>query len=861
MTVDVRHGRHPYWALTTLFLAAFLIFTPKLAFAQSESEIGVIVWNDINQDGVRDTGEPGIANVTVNLYNATTNAFISSTTTDSLGLYLFSGLGAGDYRVQIAGATEFSPSGDLYGFVASPTGVDSDGDPSSNDVTLTVDGSAIAGSADFGFYAAGKLSLGNYVWLDENRDGDHQTPAEQEFDNGFSGVLINVYRDRNDNGILDAGDTLWTSTTTDGTGAYSVDVVDNLNYLVEVDSSNFDPSGPLEGMFYTNGNGSTYQDTNPQLAIVTTANVEDIDFGYAPIMSLGSYIWEDTNADGIQDASEVGVENATVALLVEDANNPGTFIPATTITGTQVLDQTTGPDGLYYFDNLPEGTYKIQVTPPSGYTYVPGVQQTNADNDVESDSNIASEPSSGVFESATITLSGTEPTEAGTFDGDDQDDALDANGNMTLDLGFIQYDWGDLPEPLYNTTNANGGPSHVIVPDLQIGAAVDGETDGQPNATATGDDTAGTPDDEDGVTLPSSITAGTTATFAVDVTNNTGSAATLYGFVDWNGDGDFDDLGETVSASVPDGTSAGSVDLDFSVPITATTGTDLGLRVRLSTDTGLTADGPATDGEVEDYLVQVVAQTPSLAIRKVLNTREPVRTGDPISFTIIITNTGPTTIAVLPLEDNYDTVYLGYTNASPNSDDNVGDGTINWSDLTASAPNGFDIDLAPDAVFEVTVNFTALADTALLPNSSTINNAAVDNAEDEAGNTPSPVDDDEPVEIYNPTGVYFAARSSVRNGAEVNLRWTTLDESQLAAFNVVRVNSDSTEVTLTASAIPAQFAGQPTGADYSFADTDLTGQSTVRYVLEVINMDGTITRLDLGRIHAGATAYLPLLER
>ena len=37
--------------------------------------------------------------------------------------------------------------------------------------------------------------------------------------------------------------------------------------------------------------------------------------------------------------------------------------------------------------------------------------------------------------------------------------------------------------------------------DAQLGAAIDSEADGQPNGTATGDDVAGAPDDEDGVTI------------------------------------------------------------------------------------------------------------------------------------------------------------------------------------------------------------------------------------------------------------------------------------------------------------------------------------------------------------------------
>jgi hypothetical protein len=78
---------------------------------------------------------------------------------------------------------------------------------------------------------------------------------------------------------------------------------------------------------------------------------------------------------------------------------------------------------------------------------------------------------------------------------------------------------------------------------------------------------------------------------------------------------------------------------------------------------------------------------------------------------------------------------------------------------------------------------------------------------------------------------------------------------------VVRTNSDGSEVLLTPDAIPAQFAGQPTGTSYRFVDSDLRGQSTVRYDLELIAPDGSVTRLDLGRVNAGYGVYLPLVTR
>ncbi|MBK7468829.1 MAG: hypothetical protein IPJ43_19735 [Saprospiraceae bacterium] len=62
----------------------------------------------------------------------------------------------------------------------------------------------------------------------------------------------------------------------------------------------------------------------------------------------------------------------------------------------------------------------------------------------------------------------------------------------------------------------------------------------------------------------------------------TGSSAKLTMFIDYNGDGDFGDVSEMSSAMVPAGTKCRTINLNTSVPLTAITGTSLGLRLRIS---------------------------------------------------------------------------------------------------------------------------------------------------------------------------------------------------------------------------------------------------------------------------------------
>src|SRR5262249_37733588 len=62
--------------------------------------LGNVVWLDRNNNGVREAGEPGIANATLNLRTAGGDLVATRTTNDQGG-YLFSFLTPGSYRVEV----------------------------------------------------------------------------------------------------------------------------------------------------------------------------------------------------------------------------------------------------------------------------------------------------------------------------------------------------------------------------------------------------------------------------------------------------------------------------------------------------------------------------------------------------------------------------------------------------------------------------------------------------------------------------------------------------------------------------------------------------------------------------------------
>lgn len=75
--------------------------TPSTPKTQTSSTYKITgkAWNDKNENGKRDSGEVGLSNVSVILYNASNNTQIQKATTDGSGEYVFSNLQNGSYYI------------------------------------------------------------------------------------------------------------------------------------------------------------------------------------------------------------------------------------------------------------------------------------------------------------------------------------------------------------------------------------------------------------------------------------------------------------------------------------------------------------------------------------------------------------------------------------------------------------------------------------------------------------------------------------------------------------------------------------------------------------------------------------------
>ncbi|MFN7841606.1 MAG: dockerin type I domain-containing protein [Pirellula sp.] len=169
---------------------------------------------------------------------------------------------------------------------------------------------------------------------------------------------------------------------------------------------------------------------------------------------------------------------------------------------------------------------------------------------------------------------------------------LDGTTVTTIFLGE-GLDYGDLPSP-YTTRRTNGGPSHIVVDGFTLGATITADADARlPNL-----------DEDDGVTV-GQLTAAYPGNISVNVRGASISRiAYVHAWVDFNGNGSFEDAGEKLA--VLETFSNGNFNLPINiVPSGSITTRDVGVRVRLSTQSTLSSVGAGGEGEVEDNYVRI----------------------------------------------------------------------------------------------------------------------------------------------------------------------------------------------------------------------------------------------------------------
>ncbi len=340
------------------------------------------VFKDTNGDGKQDVGELGVAGVKVILYKADGVTKLDSTTTDANGKYILDSLLTDTYKVRFilpsgqtfspskaAGTTDVNDSDAGTGGFTGPISINVEGTGKAKD-NFDVDAGLIGNVG----------SIGDFVFRDDNSNGIQDTGEP-----GISGVTVNLYK----------GSTLLATTVTDLNGKYNFpNLGSGTDYQVEFiapTQSKF--TGSLLGGDSTKDSDANIAGRSGLITIDVTKlptdvlrNNPTIDAGIIPLGSIGDYVFNDNNGNGIQDAGDTPV-GAGIKVTLTDKD------------GNILTSTVTDANGKYEFI-VASGQYMVIFDKPAGTTFTgTGVGTPSTDSDAN--------PTTG--KTAIITIDATKP--------------------------------------------------------------------------------------------------------------------------------------------------------------------------------------------------------------------------------------------------------------------------------------------------------------------------------------------------------------------------------------------------------------------------------------------------------------------
>lgn len=290
------------------------------------------------------------------------------------------------------------------------------------------------------------------------------------------------------------------------------------------------------------------------------------------------------------------------------------------------------------------------------------------------------------------------------------DTTLPTTASDSFGIGlFVYSDYGDAP-------SSYGSAAHSGSTSLRLGALRDVESADQASSGATLDDTT-TSDDEDALGSASSVTLAHGATHTQSGIACTGTGS-LYGWIDFNRDGDFADSGEQSALATCSG---GTASLSWTLP-TGSTSLSSGasfLRIRYAASSSeiTSPSGNATTGEVEDYPVTLNATSADFSVTKTDGITS-IASANSTTYTIVVTNGGSATVTGATLTDAAAT---GLVKSAVACAATAGQCTTGTTPTIAQLEAGYALPaLAAGQTYRITVTATVSATSGSVSNTATI---------------------------------------------------------------------------------------------------------------------------------------------
>ncbi|MEM7127901.1 MAG: SdrD B-like domain-containing protein [Chloroflexota bacterium] len=660
------------------------------------------------------------------------------------------------------------------------------------------------------------------------------------------------------------------------------------------------------------------------LAPITDTTTVDVELGLLNKYTLGDFVWQDDNGDGIKDTGEAGINGVLVNLYLDgsDGSNPdgvpapGEFLVSTTTSNSPTSPESISQDGYYTFSVVtgPGKIYIVEIDannftggqPLEGATYTgnnggqphsgahPRVVPMTTVGDTHINADFAFEPTPP-NSAPIITTTQTFSIAAWAANGTVLNGISDP-GNGVVDASDPDSD------PLQNwqitgdSSNNGGGGVFAIDANGELTVADSANLlPGIWTLTLTVDDNQGNTSVAETVTIFVPVTtpscaAGETPVFGyADVRDNNGAAnpdnalsspdgtfALLAGGDNIELDlSDTIPAGETIYVILAKANTNGNADIGSSL-------VDSGYGDLITFNSGnvgefqtiqytAPADGARwlrvrrQAGQVRldavAYSYCQAVPSANVDLDVTVNTVGPVRQTDPVSYTVTITNVDSSPLSSLPVDVVFPDAYLDCTTASQ-TPDNAVDNQMSWNDLLGTAG----VTLNQNQAISFEVNCTAGLDTTLLPNQQAVLTGMAANASDSDG-----------ISIFAPTSVMMSQRKVQvdRSTGQVTISWQTTDESQMTAFNVYRKWADEVDWTLLNSTpLSAERTSESAGGQYTFTDqlqeevvaaSGLGGYRDAHYRLGLLMVDGSEQFLDLGSTESASQQrdeiFLPLVAK